>query len=142
MRYDPRMVQPMRDELTRVGFEELRTPEAVDAQLTKPDGTVLVVVNSVCGCAAGRARPGILLALKHPTRPERLATVFAGMDVEATQQVRGYFPGYGPSSPAIALFRGGKLVHMMERRDIEGRDADQIASTLRDAFDEFCGRAA
>jgi putative YphP/YqiW family bacilliredoxin len=142
MRYDPRLVQPMREELTRAGFEELRTPEAVDAAITKSEGTVLVVVNSVCGCAAGRARPGVLKALKHATRPEKLATVFAGMDMEATERARSYFKGYGPSSPSIALFRGGALVHMMERRDIEGREADQIASTLRDAFDKYCVRAA
>jgi putative YphP/YqiW family bacilliredoxin len=142
MRYDPRLVQPMRDELTRAGFEELRTPEAVDSVLTQSQGTVLVVVNSVCGCAAGRARPGVLLALKHPSKPQRLTTVFAGMDVEATQRARSYFTGYGPSSPSIALFRDGGLVHMMERRDIEGREADQIASLLRAAFDQYCVRAA
>jgi len=132
----------MRDELTRVGFEELRTPEAVDAVLTQPRGTVLMVVNSVCGCAAGRARPGVLLALKQGARPERLATVFAGMDVEATDRARGYFKGYGPSSPSIALFKDGRLVHMMERRDIEGREADQIAALLRAAFEQHCARAA
>lgn len=132
----------MREELTRVGFEELRTPDAVDAALTQPEGTVLVVVNSVCGCAAGRARPGVLKALKHATRPERLTTVFAGMDMEATERARSYFKGYGPSSPCIALFRGGSLVHMMERRDIEGREAEQIAGVLREAFDKYCVRAA
>jgi len=142
VRYDPRLVQPMRDELTRVGFEELRTPEAVDAVLTQPRGTVLMVVNSVCGCAAGRARPGVLLALKQGARRERLATVFAGMDVEATDRARGYFKGYGPSSPSIALFKDGRLVHMMERRDIEGREADQIAALLRAAFEQHCARAA
>jgi putative YphP/YqiW family bacilliredoxin len=142
MRYDPRLVQPMRDELTRAGFDELRSPEAVDALLTAPRGTVLVVVNSVCGCAAGRARPGLLLALKQGARPEHLATVFAGMDVEATDRARSYFAGYGPSSPSIALFKDGRLVHMMERRDIEGRDADQIAVLLRTAFEEHCARAA
>ena len=142
MRYDPRLVQPMREELTRAGFEELRTPEAVDSVLTQPEGTVLLVVNSVCGCAAGRARPGVLTALKHPTLPQRLTTVFAGMDLEATERARSYFKGYGPSSPCIALFRGGALVHMMERRDIEGRDAEQIAGVLREAFDKYCVRAA
>jgi len=142
VRYDPRLVQPMRDELTRAGFEELRTPDAVDAALTQSKGTVLVVVNSVCGCAAGRARPGVLKALTHAARPEKLTTVFAGMDVEATERARSYFKGYGPSSPSIALFRGGSLVHMMERRDIEGREAEQIAGLLRDAFDKYCGRAA
>lgn len=142
MRYDPRLVQPMREELTRAGFTELRTPDEVDATLTQPQGTVLVVVNSVCGCAAGRARPGVLQALKHGSLPERLATVFAGMDVEATERARSYFTGYGPSSPSIALFRNGRLVHMMERRDIEGREADQIAAALRTAFDQYCVRAA
>jgi putative YphP/YqiW family bacilliredoxin len=142
MRYDPRLVQPMRDELTRAGFKELRTPDEVDTTLKQSRGTVLVVVNSVCGCAAGRARPGVLLALKNPVRPEQLTTVFAGMDVEAVQRARSYFPGYGPSSPSIALFRDGELVHMMERRDIEGREADQIASVLRAAFDQYCARAA
>jgi putative YphP/YqiW family bacilliredoxin len=132
----------MRDELTRAGFRELRTPDDVDATLRESRGTVLVVVNSVCGCAAGRARPGVLLALKHPVRPEQLTTVFAGMDLEATQRARSYFAGYGPSSPQIALFRDGELVHMMERRDIEGREADQIASVLRAAFDQYCQRAA
>ncbi|MBI4420250.1 MAG: BrxA/BrxB family bacilliredoxin [Gemmatimonadetes bacterium] len=142
VRYDPRLVQPMREELTRIGFEELRTPEQVDALLTGQRGTVLVVVNSVCGCAAGRARPGVTLALEQGVRPEHLATVFAGMDVEATQRARDYFAGYPPSSPSIALFNDGQLVHMMERRDIEGRDAEQIASVLRAAFDQHCARAA
>jgi putative YphP/YqiW family bacilliredoxin len=132
----------MREELTRAGFEELRTPESVDEVLTRGQGTVLVVVNSVCGCAAGRARPGVLLALKQGVRPERLTTVFAGMDVEATQRARSYFSGYGPSSPSIALFQDGRLVHMMERRDIEGREADQIAAVLRSAFEQYCVRAA
>lgn len=141
MRYDPRLVQPMRDELTSIGFEELTTPEAVDTTLAEPTGTVLVVVNSVCGCAAGRARPGILEALKEGPRPDRLTTVFAGMDTEATERARSHFTGYGPSSPSIALFKGGELVHMMERRDIEGRDAAQIAEVLRTAFAEHCAPA-
>ena len=132
----------MRDELTKAGFEELRTPDAVDAAIKESNGTVLVVVNSVCGCAAGRARPGVLKALKHPNRPERLTTVFAGMDTEATDRARSYFKGYGPSSPSIALFRGGSLVHMMERRDIEGREAEQIAGVLREAFDKYCNPRA
>lgn len=141
MRYDPRLVQPMRDELTRVGFEELKTPDAVDAALTAPSGTVLVVVNSVCGCAAGRARPGVALSLQEGPRPDRLMTVFAGMDTEATEQARSYFTGYGPSSPSIALFKDGGLVHMLERRDIEGRDAQQIADVLRAAFARHCAPA-
>ena len=138
MRYDPRLVQPMRDELTRAGFEELRTPEAVDSVLTQSQGTVLVVVNSVCGCAAGRARPGVLLALKHASKPQRLTTVFAGMDVEATQRARSYFTGYPPSSPQIALLKDGKLVFMLERHQIEGRTADDIAQDLTSAFDRYC----
>ena len=142
MRYDPRLVQPMRDELTRIGFEELPTAAAVDAALTAPTGTVLVVVNSVCGCAAGRARPGLSLALQEGPRPDRLTTVFAGMDTEATERARGYFAGYGPSSPSVALFKDARLVHMMERRDIEGRDAEQIAEILRTAFARHCARAA
>src|SRR5262245_21255369 len=142
MRYDPRLVQPMRDELTRIGFEEMPTASAVDAVLTAPTGTVLVVVNSVCGCAAGRARPGVTLALTEGPRPDRLATVFAGMDTEATARVRDYFTGYAPSSPSVALFKDAKLVHMMERRDIEGRDAEQIAEILRGAFARHCARAA
>lgn len=141
MRYDPRLVQPMRDELTRIGFEELKTPEAVDTTLTASTGTVLVVVNSVCGCAAGRARPGITLALNEGPRPDRLTTVFAGMDTEATERARTHFVGYGPSSPSIALFKDGGLVHMMERRDIEGRDAAQIAEVLRAAFAQHCAPA-
>jgi putative YphP/YqiW family bacilliredoxin len=131
----------MRDELTRVGFEELKTPEAVDSALTSPDGTVLVVVNSVCGCAAGRARPGVIQSLKEGPRPDRLATVFAGMDIEATERARSHFTGFGPSSPSIALFKGGRLVHMMERRDIEGRDAQQISDVLRAAFARHCAPA-
>ena len=142
MRYDPRLVQPMRDELTKIGFEELQTAGAVDSALTSPSGTVLVVVNSVCGCAAGRARPGLTLALQEGPRPDRLTTVFAGMDTEATERAREYFTGYGPSSPSVALFKDGHLVHMMERRDIEGRDADEIAEVLRTAFVRHCATAA
>jgi putative YphP/YqiW family bacilliredoxin len=129
----------MRDELTRAGFEELRTPEAVDAAVSHA-GTVLLVVNSVCGCAAGRARPGVLLALREAARrPDHLATVFAGMDVEATERARNHLTGYPPSSPSVALFRDGRLVHMMQRRDIENRDAPQIAELLREAFAAHCG---
>ena len=142
MRYDPRLVQPMRDELTRIGFEELKTPEEVDAVLGNAEGMVLVVVNSVCGCAAGKARPGVSLALQHRVRPERLATVFAGMELEATARARSYFAGYQPSSPQIALFRDGRLVHMLERKDIEGRLAEDIARNLVAAFDRYCEQAA
>lgn len=128
----------MRDELTKIGFEELKTVDAVDGALTTTSGTVLVVVNSVCGCAAGLARPGLTLALKDGPRPERLTTVFAGMDTEATERARSFFVGYGPSSPSMALFKDGRLVHMLERRDIEGRDAEEIAGDLRGAFQQHC----
>jgi putative YphP/YqiW family bacilliredoxin len=139
--YPEEMVQPMREELTRVGFRELRTPAEVDAVLGGSQGTVLVVVNSICGCAAGRARPAVAQALRHRVRPESLATVFAGQDNEATAQARSYFTGYPPSSPSIALLRDGKLVHMLERRDIEGRDPFSIADDLTAAFDRFCAPA-
>lgn len=132
------MVAGMREELTRVGFLEMRTPQEVDAVLKQEKRTVLVVVNSVCGCAAGKARPAIAQALMNKNRPEVLTTVFAGQDPEATQQARGYFTGYAPSSPSIALMREGKLVFMMERRDIEGSDPFTIAATLTRAFDRIC----
>lgn len=138
MRYDPRLVQPMRAELTSIGFEEMLTPQDAEAVLQSNEGTLLVVVNSVCGCAAGKARPGVTAALRHDKRPERLATVFAGMETDATDKVRGYFPGYPPSSPQIALFKNGTLVHMLERHDIEGRGAAEIAADLSAAFDEHC----
>lgn len=137
MRYDPRMVQPMREELTTLGFEELMTPDAVD-QALQSDGVVLVVVNSVCGCAAGKARPGVRLAVQHDKVPNKLATVFAGMEMEATDRVRSYFPGYPPSSPQIGLLKEGKLVYLMERHDIEGREANEIGEMLVDAFDQYC----
>jgi len=140
MRYDPRMVQPMRDELTRLGFKELLTPDDVDEALAAKDETVLVVVNSVCGCAAGKARPGVALALQHEVRPQHLTTVFAGMELEATERARGYFEGYPPSSPQIALMKNGRLLHMLERRDIEGRDAPTIAADLVSAFETYCGQ--
>jgi putative YphP/YqiW family bacilliredoxin len=128
----------MREDLTRIGFAELMTPEEVDDTLGVREGTVLVVVNSVCGCAAGKARPGVALALQHDARPDRLATVFAGMEIEATERVRSYFEGYQPSSPQVALFKDGSLVQMLERKDIEGRGAEEIAAELRGAFDEHC----
>jgi len=137
VRYDPRMVQPMREELTTLGFEELMTPDAVDQALGS-DGAVLVVVNSVCGCAAGKARPGIRLAVQHDKVPDKLTTVFAGMEMEATDRVRSFFPGYPPSSPQIGLLKEGKLVYLMERHDIEGREANEIAELLVDAFDQHC----
>ena len=137
MRYDPRMVQPMREELTSLGFQELTTPEDVDGALGS-DGVVMVVVNSVCGCAAGKARPGVRLAIQHDKVPDRLTTVFAGMEMEATDRARSYFTGYPPSSPQIGLLRDGKLVYLMERHDIEGREANDIADKLVEAFDEYC----
>lgn len=136
------MVVGMREELTRVGFREMRTPAEVDAVLKNEKGTVLVVVNSVCGCAAGKARPAIARALMNKARPEVLTTVFAGQDLEATQQARTYFTGYAPSSPSIALLRDGKLAFMMERRDIESSDPLTIAATLTRAFDRICTTAA
>jgi putative YphP/YqiW family bacilliredoxin len=135
------MVQPMRDDLTRLGFAELLTPDQVDAALSEA-GTLLVVVNSVCGCAAGKARPGVALALDHESVPARLGTVFAGMELEATDRVREHFVGYTPSSPQIALFKDGELVHMLERQDIEGREAEAIAVDLKGAFDRHCGAPA
>lgn len=139
MRYDPRMVQPMREELTTLGFEELLTPDAVDEVLGS-DGVVLVVVNSVCGCAAGKARPGVRLAVQHDKVPDKLTTVFAGMEIDATERARSYFPGYPPSSPQIGLLKDGKLVYLMERHDIEGREANEIAAKLVDAFDQYCSK--
>jgi bacilliredoxin len=136
--YDPRLVQPMRDELTRLGFQELRTPEAVDAVLGTTKDTTLVVVNSVCGCAARNARPAAALALQHGRRPRQLLTVFAGQDADATARARGYFTGYPPSSPQMALFKDGKLVFMLERKRIEGRPAQDIAADLVAAFDQHC----
>jgi putative YphP/YqiW family bacilliredoxin len=136
------MIRPMREELTRLGVAELRTPEDVDATLQPADGTVMLVVNSVCGCAAGRARPGIALALQHEVLPDKVTTVFAGADIEATEKARSYFTGYRPSSPSIGLFKDGKLVFMMERYQIEGRLAEQIAQELTQAFDTFCSSSA
>ena len=138
MPYPEFFVAPMREELTQLGIDELRTPADVDAAVTAGTGTLMVVVNSVCGCAAGKARPGIALALRNANKPDRVATVFAGADVEATERARGYFTGYAPSSPSVALFRDGKLVYMLERRNIENRDALGIANELAQAFDQFC----
>jgi len=136
--YDPELVRPMREELTRLGFEELRTAAEVDAILPAGGATTLVVVNSVCGCAARNARPAAALAIQHARRPGRLLTVFAGQDADAAARARSYFTGYPPSSPQIALFKDGKLVFMLERRNIEGRNARDIAADLTKAFDEFC----
>jgi putative YphP/YqiW family bacilliredoxin len=138
MAYPEFFVAPMRAELTELGFEELRTPEAVDSAVKDTKGTLLVVVNSVCGCAAGKARPGIALALRHGARPDRLTSVFAGFDLDATERAREYFTGFRPSSPSIALLQDGKLVYMMERYQIEGRGPLEIAADLQAAFAKYC----
>ena len=137
MPYPEHFVAPMREELTRLGFEELRTPSQVDSAVDRP-GTVMIVVNSVCGCAAGKARPAIAIALQHERRPDVIGTVFAGADVEATERARALMAPYPPSSPSVALMKDGKLVYMMQRRDIETSDARSIALQLRAAFDEHC----
>ena len=138
--YDERFVTPMRQELTRLGVEELRTPADVDALLKDASGTTLVVVNSVCGCAARNARPAVATALRHAVKPDHLATVFAGQDVEATAKARAYFTGYPPSSPSIGLLKDGEVVFMLERWQIEGRSSDAIANDLVEAFDRFCAK--
>lgn len=138
MPYPEFFVAPMRRDLAALGFKELRTPAEVDTAIAATSGTLMVVVNSVCGCAAGRARPAVALALRHATRPDALASVFAGFDVEATEQARTYFTGRPPSSPSIALLQHGSLVYMMERHHIEGREAPEIAAELTRAFDKFC----
>jgi putative YphP/YqiW family bacilliredoxin len=139
--YPEIMVVPMREELTRLGIQELRTAGEVDRALDDQSGTAMVVVNSICGCAAGRMRPAVRAALQHSSRPDKLYSVFAGQDPEATDRARSYFVGYPPSSPSIALLRDGKLVHMMQRSDIEHREAVDIAAELRRAFDKFCGKS-
>ncbi|MFN8397145.1 MAG: BrxA/BrxB family bacilliredoxin [Bacteroidia bacterium] len=137
--YPPELVKPMREELSSRGFQELHTAEEVDKVMHEADGTVLVMVNSVCGCAAGAARPGIIKAVTSSGKlPKHLATVFAGVDREATDKARAYMAPYPPSSPSIALFKDGNLVHMIERRHIEGRSADMIAANLLGAFEEYC----
>jgi putative YphP/YqiW family bacilliredoxin len=136
--YPELMVVPMREELTRLGIEELKTAADVDRELSAQRGTTMVIVNSICGCAAGRMRPAVRMALQNSVAPERMFSVFAGQDVEATERARSYFTGYRPSSPSIALFREGKLVHMMERSDIEHRDATDLANELKRVFDQFC----
>ena len=140
--YPEPMIAPMRAELTTIGFTELRTAQEVDAALRDAPGTTLVVVNSMCGCAARNARPALALALKHTVRPDKLTTVFAGQDPDATRQARTYFPGYAPSSPSIGLLKDGELVYMMERWQIEGRDAPTIAQDLVAAFEERCARSS
>ena len=141
MMYDERFVTPMREELTRYGIEELRSAAEVDAKLKDQSGTTLVVVNSVCGCAARNARPAIATALQHAVKPVHLYTVFAGQDVDATRQARSYFTGYAPSSPQIGMFKDGKMVFMLERHQIEGRSADAIAADMVGAFDAYCANA-
>jgi putative YphP/YqiW family bacilliredoxin len=136
--YDERFVTPMRQELTQLGVEEMRTPEEVDAKLKDTHGTTLVVVNSICGCAARNARPAVAKAIQHDNHPDNLTTVFAGQDVSATQRARSYFTGYAPSSPQIALMKDGQVVYMLERHQIEGRTADDIARDLTRAFDKYC----
>jgi putative YphP/YqiW family bacilliredoxin len=136
--YDERFITPMRQELTRLGVEEMRTPEEVDARLKDAKGTTLVVVNSMCGCAARNARPAIAMALQHSAKPDALTTVFAGQDGDATDRARGYLTGYAPSSPSIALMKDGQVVFMLERWQIEGRSASAIAEDLVGAFDEYC----
>jgi putative YphP/YqiW family bacilliredoxin len=133
MPYDPMFVQPMREELTRVGFEELRRPEVVDRAVAHR-GKMLLFVNSICGCAAGVARPGVARSLGHPSAPKRLATVFAGQDVEATARARSYFGGMPPSSPQVAILEDGKLLFLLQRHEIEGRTADQVAAALESAY--------
>lgn len=140
MMYDERFVTPMRQELTRLGVEELRTAAEVDAKLKDAHGTALVVVNSVCGCAARNARPAVAAALQNASKPDHSYTVFAGQDADATRQARGYFTGYAPSSPQIAMFKDGRIVFMLERFQIEGRSADAIAADMAAAFDKYCAK--
>ncbi|NVK64118.1 MAG: BrxA/BrxB family bacilliredoxin [Flavobacteriales bacterium] len=136
--YPPELVQPMKDDLTSAGFTQLTEPSEVDAIIKNTEGTLLMVVNSVCGCAAGNMRPGVKLSLDSDAKPNVLGTVFAGVDGEATNQARKYFLPYPPSSPSIALFKDGKLVHFLERHHIEGGTAQMIAENLKEAYKEFC----
>ena len=138
MPYPEIMIRPMREDLTRLGVEEMKTAEAVDETIKNSQGTLMVVVNSICGCAAGKARPGVALALQNEKKPDKVATVFAGADIDATERARSYFTGYGPSSPSIALLKDGQVVYMLERYQIEGRDAHQIAGELTQAFEKYC----
>jgi len=136
--YPEIMVIPMREELTRLGIQELKTAADVDRELAGQSGTAMVVVNSICGCAAGRMRPAVRMALQHAAKPQRLYTVFPGQDAEATERAREYFTGKRPSSPSIAIMRDGRLVHMLERSDIEHRDSTDIAGELKRVFDQHC----
>lgn len=141
MPYSEILIKPMREDLTRAGIEETRTPEEVERAISEAKGTLLVVVNSVCGCAAGKARPGVAMALQNEAKPDRSITVFAGADIEATEKARSHFAPYPPSSPQIALFKDGQLVFMLERHQIENRFAEQIAQELTQAFDRYCAPA-
>jgi putative YphP/YqiW family bacilliredoxin len=134
------LIAPMRGEMTAMGAKELKTAADVDEAVKSTAGTLMIVVNSVCGCAAGKARPGIAMAMRHAVKPDVLATVFAGGDVEATERARSYFTGYPPSSPSVGILRDGKLVYILERRDIESRSAEMIAAELTRAFDRVCGQ--
>ena len=138
MPYPEEMIKLMREDLTRFGVEETRSPEEVDNAIQKTDGTVMVVVNSICGCAAGLARPAIGMALKHSVKPDKVITVFAGADIDATQRARSYFKGYFPSSPSVGILQNGKIAFMLERHQIEGRDPMSIAKNLTEAFDRLC----
>ncbi|RMG62368.1 MAG: BrxA/BrxB family bacilliredoxin [Calditrichaeota bacterium] len=140
MMYPEELVAPMREELTRIGFRELRTPEEVAEVIENAEGTVFAVINSVCGCAAGMARPGVALALQHDVLPDHLVTVFAGQDAEATAKLRSYITNHPPSSPSMALFRNGELIWFMPRYEIEGSSAEEIARKLQAAFDTYCSR--
>jgi len=142
MPYPPMMVQPMREELTKLGFRELTTPEEVDRAVTESDEPMLLVVNSVCGCAAGVARPGVALSLQNPAAPRKLATVFAGQDIEATARARSYFDRLPPSSPQVAILAKGRLLFMLQRHEIEGRTPEQIAAALNAAYEKLATTAA
>jgi len=138
MPYPEILIKSMREDLTRFGVDETRTPEELDEVIRNTKGTVMIVVNSVCGCAAGLARPGIGMALQHPVKPDRIVTVFAGADIAATERARSYFKGYFPSSPSVGILQDGRIVFMLERHQIEGRDPHAIAQDLTQAFDRLC----
>jgi len=142
MPYPEMLIKPMREDLTRFGVEETRTPDEVDQVVRNTKGTVMVVVNSVCGCAAGLARPAVGMALKHSVVPDKVVTVFAGADIAATDRARNYFKGYFPSSPSVGILQNGQIVFMLERHQIEGRNPESIAKDLTDAFDRVCITAA
>jgi putative YphP/YqiW family bacilliredoxin len=141
MPYDPMLVAPMREELARLGVQELQTGADVDAWMGRKEGTALLVINSVCGCAAGQARPAVAKAMEAGVKPERIATVFAGQDLEATERARGYFREFPPSSPSMVLFKDGEVVHFLPRHRIESRDAETIAGELTEAFAKHCAPA-